>query len=190
MTTYFVLPELHQFLEDRGVMNEQLSSVLRELEKDPTKLVSKTKGKRKTKSGRKTPVKTGYNIYQKEYYAKIKQEHPEFSPKQVIIALGATWTESSAEFKAAFTERADALKREQEDASSGVSETSDAEDSGAEASTSKKPVAKKAEKPAAKKPAAKKAEKAKQPQPQEEKVPSDVDDHDEFDDEFNDEFNY
>ena len=177
--------------------------MLQELEKDPMKLVSKTKGKRKTKSGRKTPTKTGYNIYQKEYYAKIKEEHPEFSPKEVIITLGTTWKESSDEFKAAFTERAEALKREQEDASSGVSETSDAEDSGAEASTSKKHAAKK---PVAKKPVAKKAnqaekaEKAKQAEKAQEEpvdkedVPSDEEEQvefkDEFDDEFDDEFNY
>ena len=206
INTYFVLPELRQFLTDRGVMNDELSSVLQELEQGPMKLAcmvpTKTKGK--TKSGRKSPTKSGYNIYQKEYYPKVKAEHPEMSSAEIITHISSTWKARSDEFKAEFKERAAAFNREQEDASSGVSETSDAEDSGAEASSSKKPViaTKKpdiaAKKPAkAKKPAVEKPDKAKAKKPtkakkpeasaeeEEEAVPSDVEEHDEFNDEFN-----
>ena len=170
INTYFVLPELRQFLADRGVMNDKLSSVLQELERNPAKLAS---AKGKTKGGRKSPAKSGYNIYQKEYYPKMKAEHPEMSSAEIITHISSTWKARSDEFKAEFNERAAALKREQAESDGSSSGADSGADSGAETKPTK-----------AKKPA-----KAKKPEAEEsadeEAVPSDEEEHDEFNDEFN-----
>ena len=138
INTYFVLPDLRQFLTDRGVMNDQLSSVFDELAQGPTKLACMipTKGKGKVKNRRKTSPKTGYNIYQKERHAKVKEEHPEFTSQEVLAYVSSSWKtqsdECKAKYKARATEfnlRAAGIESGQDDSASSVS---DAESSGAE----------------------------------------------------------
>ena len=135
INTYFVLPDLRQFLTDRGVMNDQLSSVFDELAQGPTKLACMIPTKGKGKNRRKTSPKTGYNIYQKECHAKVKKEHPEFNSQEVLTYVSSSWKtqsdECKAKYKARATEfnlRAAGIESDQEDSASSVS---DAESSGA-----------------------------------------------------------